>query len=620
VAVDALAAAGIETLADPAVTLVELDCPAVRAATARRILYSLQTAARSLTVTEADAKEAGWFDPVIVGAEPFPDGTRKPNRRKYWDLTDISQLWLRNLLWEYLRHSALGAAGKRPSQTNIYQRISSVRLFSKALRQLCEDHGDDPSQLGPAEATAFKELWDLWCREQLLVVERFTSTPPTSHPISASIRVSCMNLIRDILSFGCRRQLLGSWADSFVMALPHYAHETRTPRPRPLSNNDFRLLVSDKALAELDAADLSGIGLSDIWLTHAFQGGRISETLQLRLGCIGMIGDAQPYLWRDMSKVKEVDYGMPCHWPVYERLKRRQEITRGKLRHRYAKELSSHNEVQRAALEAEWDNTMPLFPGAVTNPDIALPISQHHFGRSFTEWIAGLGLEGVTTHRTRATLATALLNNGAPAALVRQLLGHFSERSMAHYARYSDENLIRNLHQVWTAGPGMNQPGTNLLTPGTAAGLGSKAALAERIDLTVIPVEHGLCRYGPVVGGKSCPAKKNCSRGPDGPCPHFVITGADLAYWERKRDAAFHFAESAPSDEARDYILSEWQPWEGVLDGLRETLDEIGLLKAAEELDLRTPLHDFFHPLFSAGWTLASAVRYQDAGGEVQSA
>ena len=114
----------------------------------------------------------------------------------------------------------------------------------------------------------------------------------------------------------------------------------------------------------------------------------------------------------------------------------------------------------------------------------------------------------------------------------------------------------------------------------------------------------GLCRYGPVVGGQNCPFNKNCTNGLRGPCEHFVLTGADLAYWERKRDAAFHFAEGAPTEEARDYILSEWHPWEPVLSALREALDELGLLEEAEKLDLRSPAHEYFSPVFATGWTL----------------
>jgi hypothetical protein len=391
--------------------------------------------------------------------------------------------------------------------------------------------------------------------------------------------------------------------DSFILGLPEYSRPSNGPRPRPLSFGDFQLLVSEEALTALDAADKSDIGFADIWLTHAFQGGRIGETLKLRLGCVGLIGAAQPYIWRDISKANVIDYGMPCHLPVYRRLLRRQSLTRAKLRGRYADQLATLDEEGRAQLEAEWDRTMPLFPRVVQNPDLVIPLSQCGFRLVFLEWLKGLGLSGITTHQTRATLATSLLNNGAPATLVRQLLGHFSEESLAHYARYSDDNIKRHLQQVWAAGPGTDKPGTILLRP-TDVKAAHTGAAAARIDLAVVPVEHGLCRYGPVVGGKNCPFEKNCTNGPLGPCEHFVLTGADLAYWERKRDAAYHFAVGAPNDEARDYILGQWHPWEPVLAGLRQALDELGLLEEAEKLDLRSPVQDYFNPLFSTGWSL----------------
>jgi len=216
-------------------------------------------------------------------------------------------------------------------------------------------------------------------------------------------------------------------------------------------------------------------------------------------------------------------------------------------------------------------------------------------------WLESLGLRNLKTHQTRATLATSLLNNGAPPALVRQMLGHFSSEALVHYASYNDESMTRHLQQVWAAGPGMDKPGTILLRPAELDGCNPRAA-ADRIDLTVIPVEHGLCRYGLVVGGSHCPKGKHCTTAPEGPCEHFVLTGADLTYWERKRDAAYHFAEGAPNTDARDYILSQWGPWESVLNNLREALSELGLLEEAEKLDLRTPLHDYFNPMFATGW------------------
>jgi Phage integrase family len=169
---------------------------------------------------------------------------------------------------------------------------------------------------------------------------------------------------------------------------------------------------------------------------------------------------------------------------------------------------------------------MPLFPLAMQNPDLMVEASKDWFYNAWTAWFRGLGLSGITTHQTRATLATSLLNNGAPAALVRHLLGHVSEQALAHYAKYNDTNMIRHLQQVWSAGPGMDKPGAILLRS-TDISSSDRAAAQARIDLTVVPVEHGLCRYGPVVGGKACPFEKNCLTGPNGPCEHFVLTGAE---------------------------------------------------------------------------------------------
>ena len=81
-------------------------------------------------------------------------------------------------------------------------------------------------------------------------------------------------------------------------------------------------------------------------------------------------------------------------------------------------------------------------------------LSYSGFRASGTEWFEGLGLSGVATHPTRATLATSLLNNDAPAALVSQLLGHISDESLAHYARYNEDHMVCHLG----TGAAVNRP------------------------------------------------------------------------------------------------------------------------------------------------------------------
>ncbi|WP_067469056.1 tyrosine-type recombinase/integrase [Nocardia amamiensis] len=594
--VELLEAAGVGSLSDAEAA----ESAATGSKACRYVLAGLVFASRSLLFTAESAKAAGWFDPILVGAAPFPEGGGAC-RRKPWDLARVMQPWLRDVLWEHLRDEALKPDGKRPTAQTIHYRLSGVSLLSTALGQNRADHGDNPRALGRADAETVKQTWDLWFQEKIPLPTLSVSNQP--RVLTEVTRMNLMSAIRIVLRTAREKSRTPAELDPFIFSLPEYPVPKKKPRPRPLTYGDFQLLVSPESLAKLDVLDLENAGLSDIWLTHAFQGGRIVETLSLGLGCIGIVGVAQPYIWRDIAKVGVVDYGMPCYLPVYERLLRRQESTRARLRHRYRDDLAALDDRGRARLEATWDREMPLFPRTNANYDLRLFVSSSAFRDQFNEWLDGLGLSSVTSHQTRATLATSLLNNGAPPALVRQLLGHFSEEALVHYANYNNDTMTRHLQQVWAASPGMDKPGTILLRP-TDLTSDNPAAAAVRIDLTVVPVEHGLCRYGPVVGGAACPYGKNCSDGPKGPCEHFVLTGADLAYWERKRDAAVHFAEGAPTDEARDYILSQWEPWEPVLTGLRQALDELGLLEAAEKLDLRSPVHDYFNPLFSTGFRL----------------
>ena len=600
--VDAIALQGINSLDHIADTVCLENA---QFSTVPRILRDLPVAARSLAVTSEKAKEAGWFDPILVGGAAFTGTQGEENRRKKWDLTAVSQIWLRDLLWDHLRDQSLKPAGKRPSSTTMRNRIIGIAILSYILWQNRTDGGHIPSRLTGNDARTVKDTWDMWFREQIPIPisVRSNATKNKYGPLTERSRHYYMRGINTVFQKSRETGRLPAGINSFVFSLPKYPTPTQNPRPRPLNYEDFQLMVSSKSIRSLEELDINDIGIADIWLTHAFQGGRISETFKLRLGCIGLIGDGQPYIWRDITKNGLIDYGMPCYLPVFQCLLKRQTKTRKKLRARYAAQIKELDERGQARLETSWDRQMPLFPRLSSNPDLVVEVTHSWFRRLWMQWFESLGLSGVTTHQTRATLATSLLNNGAPAELVRQLLGHISHEALAHYGRYADETVARHLQQVWAAGPGMNKPGSILLRPldvKTSDGGGSAAS--ARIDLSVVPVEHGLCRYGPVVGGSQCPWGKNCTDGVQGPCEHFVLTGADLGYWERKRDAAYHFAEGAPTPETRDYILSQWQPWEAVINGLRDALSELGLLKEAEDLDLRSPAHDYFNPVFTTGW------------------
>ncbi|HVO24312.1 MAG TPA: hypothetical protein VMW56_11850 [Candidatus Margulisiibacteriota bacterium] len=275
------------TLGDPAVADLADGCRG--RSLDRRILLALLFAARSLAVTEETARAAGWFDPIIVGSSPFPGTQGGENRRKPWDLTAVSQRWLRDLLWDYLRDEALKPNGKRLATGTVNTRIAAIVLLSTMLRQIRDDNGNNPGLLGGADARAVKETWDLWFREHIpLPFWADSSRQPSV--MNQHSRFVYMSSIRIVLQHSHERGRTPPGMDLFVLTLPQYSRPPKAPRPRPLTYGDFQLLVSPDNIGLLEAADRDDVGVADIWLTQAFQGGRISETLKLRLGCVGLVG------------------------------------------------------------------------------------------------------------------------------------------------------------------------------------------------------------------------------------------------------------------------------------------------------------------------------------------
>ena len=247
--VDVLADAGVQSLSDPR---VEELIAGERGSAERRIWLDLPFAARSLAVTEEMARAAGWFDPVIVGAAPFDGTNNDENRRKIWDLTGVSQRWLRDLLWDHLRDGALKSKGKRPISTTVHQRIAGVVLLSHALRQNRDDGGEDPALLGRADAKAVKDTWDLWYREQIPlpgVAAQNGATQPST--LTDGTRYTHMNNIKVVLRRSREQGRTPPSMDAFILSLPEYPPPERNPRPRPISYGDYQLLVNPDSIAGL---------------------------------------------------------------------------------------------------------------------------------------------------------------------------------------------------------------------------------------------------------------------------------------------------------------------------------------------------------------------------------
>jgi hypothetical protein len=100
----------------------------------------------------------------------------------------------------------------------------------------------------------------------------------------------------------------------------------------------------------------------------------------------------------------------------------------------------------------------------------------------------------------------------------------------------------------------------------------------------------------PVVDGGSCPWNLDCHN-----CDKFVLSGADLLYWRRKREQWRQLAEDAPDEVTAEYLHRYFEPTARAIDGLEQALAGLGLLDHALALDLRKP-HDYFHRVWSTAF------------------
>jgi hypothetical protein len=98
-------------------------------------------------------------------------------------------------------------------------------------------------------------------------------------------------------------------------------------------------------------------------------------------------------------------------------------------------------------------------------------------------------------------------------------------------------------------------------------------ALAIDLSRRSTPAEGGFCTFQPVIDGGACPWNLDC-----GNCDKFVLSGADLLYWRRKREQWRLLAEGAPDDATADYLHAYFEPTARAIDGpekaLARTLEE----------------------------------------------
>jgi integrase len=523
-----------------------------------------------------DTRDAGFIE-----AEHF--GRRFPHARSHIDLSDVSLRWLRDLLWDHL--ADLLSSPRCPRTRKVFDGLRrACAELSAFLAVDAPAGGQDPTLLGAEHVARFVADQRHREREGLasLIVFRKDGQPST---VTVHTRREVFNYARRLLheALRCGRAERIGLSAAFITAMPTGGATARISR-NPFTDEVAKALTDETNLARLDHLDVHDRGVRDVWETIVLTGRCCNEVLKLRLDCIGHY-NGLPMLWHDQTKVGNYNAGIRIPERLYTRLDERRRISLTRFEHRHARPPTPDER-----------NAMALFPSATRSSGETRPLAYTTFYRQFRVWVDGLDLGSCVPHQARHTLATRLLKHGATLAHIRQYLGQVSERMAEHYAKVAASDIDDILQLVWVAGPGAAEPG-KLLSGGTTP-LDRQQALALALDLSrrSTPADGGFCTFQPVVEGGACPWKLDCEN-----CDKFVLSGADLLSWRRKREQWASVAERAPDDATADYLHQVFEPTARAIEGLEKALAGLGLLDQALALDLRRP-QDYFHRIWNVGF------------------
>jgi integrase len=543
-------------------------------AIAKEILHEL----RLVYFTREQAKEAGFLE-----TEHF--GVLFPHRMSHIDLTGVPQRWLRDLTWDYMADLLQSPRCPRSASPIDGFRRAAVELGA-FLEIEAPGGGHDPAVLRREHMQRFVADQRHREREALpsLAVKRVGGAASIVTTTTRSILFNAARkLLRDALENGAAQKL--GLDREFIIEIPSAGATMGRTARRPFPDEVARALADEANLAELASRyDVNDCGVRDIWEATVLTGRRIGEVIKVRWDCIGRYGGLAMF-WHDQTKVGNYDAAIRIPERLYEILAERQRKTLDGFTARYGYRPAGE---QRAGLA--------LFPTTYRSNDGTVPLTHQWFYSRFRPWVDAMDLGHYVPHQARHTLATNLLRHGATLTHIRRYLGQVSDRMAEHYVHLSHSDLENVLQHVWVAGPGTASPGEFLA--GTAVPLSRAQAQALAVDLSrrSTPSEGGFCTFQPVVDGGACPWNLDCHN-----CDKFVLSGADLLYWRRKREQWRLLAEGAPDDATASYLHDYFEPTARAIDGLEKALAGLGLLDDALALDLRKP-QDYFHRVWNTAF------------------
>lgn len=557
----------------------------------RMILREIADGLRPVYYSPLDARDAGFL-------ETSHYGWRHENTRSCFDLTAVTQRWLRDILWEHWDEVLQSPRAPR-SRGPLDGSRRAVIALSAFLEIDAPAGGHDPTLLAAEHAQRYVADQRHRAQHQLPSLGLHRKDRQPSVLSDTSCRLG-FNHLRAVIYRAFERGTTNEIGLSrdFVTVLPFGGTDPKRSRS-PFPDEMARALADEDNLRRLEEVhDPKDRGIRDIWETIVLTGRRVGEVLGLRIDCIGRY-NALPLLWHDQTKVGRYDEAVRIPERLHQRLDARRSKTLQVFHDRHGRTPS----VQERA-------RIMLFPSHIRNPRLELSLSTTRFNSAFRGWVESLEIGPAVPHQARHTMATNLLRAGATLTHIRRYLGHVSDRMAEHYAHVSNSDLEDVLQTVWVSGPGSKEPGT--LLSSAEAPLTRHEAMALALDLTrrSTPTEGGFCTFQPVVSGNTCPWKLNCEN-----CDHFVLSGADLLYWRRKQEQWRSIAERAPDDTTADYLHQVFEPTALAIAGLERALAGIGLLDQALTVDLRRP-QDYFERLWSTGFRVDDLVKSSAADAE----
>jgi hypothetical protein len=297
-------------------SLTELDlssCTTFAVLVAREILHDLRLA----YFTPETSRDAGFIE-----TDHF--GVRFHERGSHFDLTGISQRWLRDLLWDYLAGLLSSPDCPRTGGTFDAFRRAATELGA-FLAVDAPGGGHDPALLAAAHIQRFAADQRHREREGLasLAMRRQDGTPSI---ITTTTRAITFNHARKLLRWAldCGAAEQAGLSREFITAMPA-AGPTPVRKRSPFPDEVARALADEASLARLAGVyDPSDFGLRDMWETIIVTGRRVSEVLGLRLDCTGRYGGLA-MLWHDQTKVGRYDQAIRIPEPLSGRLAQRRE-------------------------------------------------------------------------------------------------------------------------------------------------------------------------------------------------------------------------------------------------------------------------------------------------------